>query len=128
MYDNRSVMPPRQVTKYHKGQIVKYFKTKTSYNGVNNMWILKNSTSLLTSLDQLDVRTATSVETFDFSTLYTSTPHDLFKSRISNPVHNAFRKKNASVRYIYIKDTRSREHFTHDINCGKDNIYTADNI
>ena len=38
----------------------------------NNMWILKNSTSLLSSLDQLDVRTATSVQTFDFSTLYTS--------------------------------------------------------
>ena len=29
--------------------------TKTSHNGVNNMWILKNSTSLLSSLDQLDV-------------------------------------------------------------------------
>ena len=48
-------------------------------------------TRLLSSLDQLDVRTATSAQTFDFSTLYTSIPHDLLKSRISNPVHNAFR-------------------------------------
>ena len=72
-----------------KDGLVRYCNTKTSHNGVNNMWILKNSTSLLSSLDQLDVHTATSVQTFDFSTLYTSIPHDLLKSRISNLVHNA---------------------------------------
>ena len=83
------------------------------------MWILKNSTSLLSSLDQLDVRTATSVQTFDFSTLYTSIPHGLLKSRISNLVHNAFRKKDGSVRYTHIKVTRAQGYFTHD---------TADNI
>ena len=45
-----------------KDGLVRYYNTKTSRNGVNNMWILKNSTSLLSSLDQLDVRTATSVQ------------------------------------------------------------------
>ena len=87
-----------------------------------------NSTRLLSSLDQLDVRTATSVQTFDFSTLYTSIPHDLLKSRISNLVHNAFRKKDRSVRYTHIKVTRAKGYFTHDINGGGDNMYTADNI
>ena len=53
-----------------KDGLVRYCNTKTSRNGVNNMWFLKNSTSLLSSLDQLDVRTAKSVQTFDFSTLY----------------------------------------------------------
>ena len=108
--------------------LVRYCNTKTSRNGVNNMWILKNSTSLLSSLDQLDVRTATSVQTFDFSTLYTSIPHDLLNSRISNLVHNAFRKKDGSVRYTHIKVTRAKGYFTHDINGGGDNMYTADNI
>ena len=111
-----------------KDGLVRYCNTKTSRNGVNNVWILKNSTSLLSSLDQLDVRTATSVQTFDFSTLYTSIPHDLLKSRISNLVHNAFRKKDGSVRYIHIKVTRAQGYFTHDINGGGDNMYTADNI
>ena len=46
--------------------LVRYCNTKTSHNGFNNMWILKKSTSLLSSLDQLDVCTATSVQTFDF--------------------------------------------------------------
>ena len=80
-----------------KDGLVKYCNNKTSRNGVNNMWILSNSTSLLSSLDQLDVRTATSVQTFEFSTLCTSILHDLLKSRISNLAHNAFRKKDGNV-------------------------------
>ena len=106
-----------------KDELVRYCNTKTSCNGVNNMWILKNSTSLLSSLDQLDVRTATSVQT-----LYTSTPHDLLKSRINNLVRNALRKKDWSVRYTYIKVTREKGYFTHDMNGGGDGMYAADNI
>ena len=94
-----------------KDGLMRYCNTKTIRNGVNNMWILKNSTSLLSSLDQLDVRIAKSVQTFDFSTLYTSIPHDLLKSRISNLVHNAFRKKDGSVRYTHIKVTESKRVF-----------------
>ena len=89
---------------------------------------LKNSTSLLSSLDHPDVHTATSVQTFDFSTRYTSIPHDLLKYRISNLVHNAFRKKDGSVKYTHMKVTRAKRYFTHDINGGRDNMYTADNI
>ena len=70
--------------------LMRYCGTKTSHNGVNNIWILKNSTSLLSSHDQLDFHTATSVKKFDFKH-YTSMPHDLLKSRISNLVNNAFR-------------------------------------
>ena len=99
-----------------KDGLVRYCYTKTSCNGVNNMWILNNSTSLLSSLDQLDVRTATSGQTFDFSTLYTSIPHDLLKSRISNLLHNAFRKKDGSAIYTHIKVTRAQQRYsTHDI-------------
>ena len=49
-----------------KDGLIRYNNTKTSRNGVNSMWIVKNSTSLLSSLDQLDVRTATSVQTLTF--------------------------------------------------------------
>ena len=111
-----------------KDGLVRYCNTKTSHNDVNNMWIPKNSTSLLSSLDQLDLRTATSVQTSDFSTLYTSIQHDLLKSRINNLVHNAFRKKDGSVRHTHIKVTRAKGYFTHDINGCGDNMYTANNI
>ena len=52
----------------------------------------------------------------------------ILKSRISNLVHNAFRKKNGSVRYTHIKVTRAQVYFTHDINGSGNNMYTTDNI
>ena len=67
-----------------KTGLEKYCSIKTSHTGVNNMWILKNSTNLLLSLSHLGVHRATSIQTFDFSTLYTSIPHDLLKSRINS--------------------------------------------
>ena len=76
-----------------KDGLIRYNNTKTSRNGVNSMWIVKNSTSLLSSLDQLDVRTATSVQTYDFSTLYTSIPHNLLRSRFTALIHNSFNKR-----------------------------------
>ena len=59
-----------------KDRLIKYNNNKTSCNGVNSMWIVKNSTSLLSSLDQLDVRTATSVQTLTLP-LCTHQPHTI---------------------------------------------------
>ena len=109
-----------------KDGLVRYCNNNMSRNGDNNMWILKHSTSLLSSIDQLDGRTAMSVQTFDVSTLYTSIPHDILKSRISDFLYNAFTKKDGSVRYTHIKVTRAKGYFTHDTN--GDNMYTTDNI
>ena len=75
-----------------KDRLSRYCNTKMSRNGVHNMWILKNSTSLLSSLEKLNVRYAKSVQTSDLSTLYTSIPHDLLKSRISTLIRNSFKK------------------------------------
>ena len=54
------------------------------------MWIVKNSTNLLSSLPHLGFRKAASIQTFYFSTLYTSIPLDLLKSRMDNMINNAF--------------------------------------
>ena len=106
-----------------KTGLEKYCSIKTSHTGVNNMWILKNSTDLLSSLSHLGVHRATSIETFDFSTLYTSIPHDLLKSRINN----AFKYKNGATRYTHIKVGRNKSYFTSDP-LNSDNKYTANDI
>ena len=80
-----------------KTRLEKYCSIKTIHTGVNNMWILKNSTNLLSSLGQLGVHRATSIETFDFSTLYTSIPHDLLKSHMNSIINNAFKHKNGAT-------------------------------
>ena len=105
----------------------KYCSIKTSHTGVNNMWILKNSTNLLSSLGHLGVHRATSIQTFDFSTLYTSIPHDLLKSRMNSIINNAFKHKNGATRYTHIKVCTNNSYFTSDPLNG-DNKYTADDI
>ena len=91
------------------------------------MWILKDSTNLLSSLSHLGVHRATSIQTFDFSTLYTSIPYDLLKSRMNSIINNAFKYKNGATRYTHIKVGRNKNYFTSDPLNG-DNKYTANDI
>ena len=110
-----------------KTGLEKYYSINTSHTGVNNMWILKNSTNLLSSLGHLRVHRATFIQTFEFSTLYTSIPHDLLKSHVSNNINNAFKHKNGATRYTHIKVRRNKSYFTSDPLNG-DNKYTANDI
>ena len=110
-----------------KTGLEKYCSIKTSHTGDNNMWILKNSTNLLSSLSHLGVHRATSIETVDFSTPYTSIPHDLLTSRMNNTINNAFKHKNGATRYTHIKVGRNKSCFTSDPLNG-DNKYTANDI
>ena len=101
-----------------KTGLEKYSSIKISHIGVNNMWILQNSTNLLLSSAHLGVCEATFVHTFDISTLYTSIPYDLLKSRMNNII---------AARHIYIKVGRNKSYFTNDPLNG-DNKYTANDI
>ena len=69
----------------------------------------------------------TSIQTFDFSTLYTSIPHDLLKSRMNNIINNAFKHKNGATRHTHIKVGRNKSYFTSDPLNG-DSKYTANDI
>ena len=91
------------------------------------MWILKNSTDLPSSLSHLGVHRATSIQTFNFSTLHTSIPHDLLKSRMNSIINNAFKYKNGATRYTHIEVGRNKSYFTSDPLNG-DNKYTANDI
>ena len=64
----------------------------------------------------------------DFSTLYTSIPHYLLKSRITTLVHNVFKRRDRSNRYTHIKIISGKGYFIDTINPGGDNLCTADQI
>ena len=110
-----------------KTGLERYCSIKTSHTGVNSMWILKNSTNLLSSLGHFGDHGANSIQTFDFSTLYTSIPHDLLKSCMNSIINNAFKHKNGATRYTHIKFCGNRSYFTSDPLNG-DNKYTANDI
>ena len=105
-----------------KTGLEKYCNIKTSHTGVN-----KYSTNLLSSLGHLGVHRATSIQTFDISTRYTSIPHDLLKSRMNSIINNAFKHKNGATRYTHIKVCRNKSYFTSDPLNG-DSKYTANDI
>ena len=51
------------------------------------MWILKNSKDLLDNLKSRSFSQVSSIKTFDFSTLYTTLPHDKLKTRLKETIH-----------------------------------------
>ena len=58
-----------------------------------------NSTNLPSSLGHLGVRKATSIQTFDFFTMYTSIPHDLLKSPMNNIIKaNSILRNDGEIR------------------------------
>ena len=68
---------------YIKQGLQKYCETTYSRSGVNEMWILKNSKELLEHLQSPNFNHITSIKSFNFSTLYTTIPHQKLKIRLA---------------------------------------------
>ena len=72
----------------------KYCEAVYSRSGINHMWILKNSKDLLDNLKSRSFSQVSSIKTFDFSTLYTTLPHDKLKTRLKETIHKVFSHRN----------------------------------
>jgi len=59
-----------------------YCDTSYSKDGVNQMWILRNSKDLLEYMQSRSITSCNSIKTFDFSALYTTIPHYKLKDRL----------------------------------------------
>ena len=91
------------------------------------MWILKNSKELMEILSSKSVSSCNSIKTFDFSTLYTSIPHEHLKSRLAKLIKRSFLKKNGKRRYKYLVVDYTKTYFV--INESKNNNkFTEDQI
>ena len=113
-----------------------YFTTISKTRGFNRMWIVNNSVEVLKKIEECNKRSVRNLRTFDFSTLYTSIPHNKLKERMAKVISQCF---NVSGRqYIRIDNTsaswsRSRggQHswntteFIDHVNYLIDNIYVV---
>ena len=92
-----------------KEGLQKYCDTAYARNGVNQMWILKNSKELLENLKAQSLHSVNSIKSFNFSTLYTTIPHDKLKSKLKTIFNQCFFHKNGNRRFQYVvigyKDT-----------------------
>ena len=84
-----------------KQGLQKYCETAYSRSGVNQMWILKNSKELLEHLKSPNFNNITSIKSFDFSTLFTTIPHDKLKSRLASIIRNP-ENGNRSYKYLVL--------------------------
>ena len=75
------------------------------------MWVLKNSKDLLENLKEQSLHSDNSIKSFDFSTLYTTIPHDNLKSKLKEIIKQSFFHKNGNRRFQYVvigyKDTHT---------------------
>ena len=69
----------------------------------------------------------TSIKSFDFSTLYTTIPHQKLKDRLTSIIRNAFIFKNGNLRYKYLVLGHEETYFVKEHSDSK-NKYSEDNI
>ena len=91
------------------------------------MWFLKNSKELLDHLKYPNFNLVTNIKSFDFSTLYTTIPHQKLKSRLATIIQNSFLHKNRNRRYKYLVLGREGPYFVTEHSDSK-NKYTEEDI
>ena len=74
---------------------MKYSETAFIKSDVNYFWSIKNSSEVIEELRLRNFR-GTQGSSFDFSTLYTSLPHDLIKAKVLSLVNWCFNRESKS--------------------------------
>ena len=82
---------------------------------------------LLEHLQSPNFNHITSIKSFDFSTLYTTIPHQKLKSRLATIIRNSFIHKNGNRRYKFLVLGREGPYFVKEHSDSK-NKYTEDDI
>ena len=97
-----------------KAKIIKYCETVYERSGKNMFWpIKKKSCEVLSKLKNIGYH-ATSLSTYDFSTLYTTLPHNLIKEKLLDSIERTFYKKEGKL-YLACNDKKafftSKDHY-----------------
>ena len=116
-----------------KNHWIKYCEKTFEREGINYFWSIKNSTEILNKLKTKGFQAST-ISTYDFSTLYTTMPHNLIRNQLVDLIENTFRREEA----LYLACNKehaffaSGEHKKYDLwSCQKVTdalIYLLDNI
>ena len=88
--------------------VIKYCVKVYERSGKNLFWSIKNSGEILDKLKARDFN-ATSLSTYDFSTLYTTLPHNLIKDKLINLIERTFNRVGSS--YLSCNDRNAFFYF-----------------
>ena len=96
-----------------KAKVIKYCETVYERSGKNMFWPIKHSGEVLSKLKYIGYQ-ATSLSTYDFSTLYTTLPHNLIKENIFDLIERTFNKNEGKL-YLACNDKKAFFHFCRPI-------------
>ena len=91
------------------------------------MWILKNSKELLDHLKSLNFNLVTNIKSFNFSTLYTTIPHQKLESRLATIIRDSFLHTNGNRKYKYLALDHKVPYFVKE-NSDSKSKYTEEDI
>ena len=78
-----------------KNHVIRYCEKVYERSGKNLVWSITNSGEVLNKLTSRGFR-ATSLSTYDFSTLYTTLPHNLLKEKLTNLIEWTFKREGSA--------------------------------
>ena len=96
-----------------KNHVIKYCEKVYERSGKNLFWSIKNSSEVLNKLKSRGFR-ASSLSTYDFSTLYTTLPHNLIKDKLVDLIERTFQRECSLYRYHKLRKAFTkfyRRHF-----------------
>ena len=79
-----------------KNHVIRYCEKVYERSGKNSFLSIKNSGEVLNKLKSRGFR-ATSLSTYDFSTLYTTLPHNLIKEKLINLIEWTFKREGSLI-------------------------------
>ena len=91
-----------------KKHVIRYCEKVYERSGKNLFWSIKNSCEVLNKLKSLGFR-ASSLSTYDFSTLYTTLPHNLIKNKLADLIERTFQREGS----LYIACINKNAFFLH---------------
>ena len=97
-----------------KNRVIKYGKKVHERAGKNLFWSIKNSCELVNKLKSRGFR-ASSLSTYDFSTLYTTLPYNLIKDKLVDLIERTFQREGCL--YIACNDRNACFLFDSVSNC-----------
>ena len=92
-----------------KNHVIKYCEKVYERCGKNLFWSIKNSCEVLNKLKSQGFR-ASGLSTYDFSTLYTTLPHNLIKDKLVDLIERTFQREGS----LYIACNDRNAFFTSD--------------
>ena len=84
-----------------RNKVLKYCEKVYERSGKKLFWSIKNSCEVLNKLKSRGFR-ASSLSTYDFSTLYTTLPHNLIKDKLVDLIERTFQKEGSFILHVMI--------------------------